>query len=234
MHIEFVNFVAGAQQARGIAVVIDVFRAFTTSCYCFAAGASEFLAVGSEQRALLLREQHPGALLLGERYGKPLAGFDCGNSPSAVETMNLNGRTVIHTTHAGTQGLVNARGAEQVLTGAFVNARATANYIKSLQPELVTLVRMGLHAETACDEDWLYADYLAALLRGEAVDDAEFADALRRSPFSARFFDPAQPWSPEQDFHCCLKFNAFNFVLQARAIDTDLCRLDVINFQEKL
>jgi len=232
MQVECVDFVEGAQKARGIAVVIDVFRAFTTSCYCFASGARSFLAVGSSERALSMREQYPETLLLGERYGKPLPGFDFGNSPSAVMNRDLTGRTVIHTTHAGTQGLVNATGAEQVLTGAFVNARATADYIISQRPLHVTLVRMGLHAETPCDEDWLYADYLAGLLRGESISERVIARKLKNSAFSQRFFDPAQPWSPEQDFHCCLEFNKFDFVLRAHAVDNDLCRLEMIHPQE--
>lgn len=232
MHIEFVDFVAGAQKARGIAVVIDVFRAFTTSCFCFASGATDFYAVGDKARALQLRQQYPSAVLLGERYGKPLAGFDFGNSPSAVAAQDLTAKTVIHTTHAGTQGLVNATAADQVLTGAFVNARATAQYILQQQPQWVTLVRMGLHAQMPSDEDWFYADYLAALLRGDAVDEDEILLRLKQSPFSERFFDPTQPWSPEADFACCVAFNRFDFVLRAHRVDQDVCRLQVIHPQQ--
>lgn len=228
MHIEFVDFVSGAQKARGIAVVIDVFRAFTTACYCMAAGAKTLYAVGSSERALRFRDSHPSAVLLGERFGKPLPGFDFGNSPSVVAKQVFTAKTLVHTTHAGTQGLVNATEAEQVLTGAFVNARATADYILREHPEQVTLVRMGLNAATPSDEDWLYADYLAALLRGEPVDEKKIEQHLRESPFSARFFDPLQPWNPAEDFDCCLQFNRFNFVLRAHAVGSDMCRIEVL------
>ena len=48
----------------------------------------------------------PGALLTGERRARPLAGFDAGNSPTELAALGLHGRTLVHTTHAGTQGLV--------------------------------------------------------------------------------------------------------------------------------
>jgi len=226
MQIEFVDFVAGARMARGVTVVIDVFRAFSTACYCIAAGCDEIFAVGDEQRARALGARYPASVLLGERYGRRLPGFDFGNSPSEVASQSFVGKTVIHTTHAGTQGLVNAHNADIVLTGAFVNARATASYIRQLAPAYVTLVRMGLHASEPSDEDNMYADYLAALLRGEAVDERGIYSALRRSPYAARFFDPAQPWSPEADFDHCLSFNRFNFVLLAQTCGLDVCKLE--------
>ncbi|WP_075187160.1 2-phosphosulfolactate phosphatase [Teredinibacter haidensis] len=225
MQIEFVDFVAGARNAQGLVVVIDVFRAFTTACYCLDAGAEKIIAVGDSEQALNYRYQLNQCVLLGERFGRKLPGFDFGNSPSEIAGQSLQGKTVIHTTHAGTQGLVNAVGADEVLTGAFVNARATANYILAREPERVTLVRMGLNADTRSDEDWFYADYLAAILNGDAVDDATVYQKLKASPFSARFFDETQPWSPAADFECCLAFNTFDFVLKARRLDDQACEL---------
>jgi Phosphosulfolactate phosphohydrolase and related enzymes len=228
MQINVVDFVAGAKQARGVTVVIDVFRAFTTACYCFNAGAETVIAVDDSDRALAMADTLSRPVLLGERYGKRLPGFDFGNSPSEIAGERLQGKTVVHTTHAGTQGLVNARNAETVYTGAFVNARATAAVIQSLSPKIVTLVRMGLNANEASDEDWLYADYLTELLRGREVDDGIVYRKLRASPYSARFFDPAQPWSPSADFDYCLNFNHFNFALQAQAISANASELSVI------
>ena len=39
MQVECLDFVAGARAARGLAVVIDVFRAFSVACYATAGGA---------------------------------------------------------------------------------------------------------------------------------------------------------------------------------------------------
>lgn len=55
--------------ARGVAVVIDVIRAFTTAAYAFAAGASDMVPVGTLDEARALRERFPAALLMGESHG---------------------------------------------------------------------------------------------------------------------------------------------------------------------
>jgi 2-phosphosulfolactate phosphatase len=127
----------------------------------------------------------------------------------------LRAKTIIHTTHAGTQGLVNAEHATELLTGAFVNAKATADYIRSKSPALVTLVRMGLEAATSSDEDNLCADYLENLLMDNDFDASVIEPTLRKSPFAARFFDPAKPWNPPSDFELCLNIDAFDFAIKA-------------------
>src|SRR5690554_345264 len=108
MKIVTTDFVAGARDAQNIVVVIDVFRAFSVVCYCFMQGAKAILPAGAVKEALALKERYPGALLIGEREGKKLPGFDLGNSPVEVLESNLEGKILIHTTHAGTQGIVNA------------------------------------------------------------------------------------------------------------------------------
>src|SRR5512139_897465 len=143
MQIEVLDHVAGASRARGIAVVIDVFRAFTVAPHAIAAGASRVLPAGEIEEALAIRQTLPDALLVGERHARKLPGFDAGNSPTEILALGVAGRPVIHTTHAGTQGLVNATGAVEVLTGSMVNVSAIARYVESRAPSQVTLVRMG-------------------------------------------------------------------------------------------
>ncbi|WP_420208794.1 2-phosphosulfolactate phosphatase [Candidatus Electronema sp. JC] len=224
------DFAAGAEAAEGIAVIIDVFRAFSTACYCLHGLAARLLPAGSIEEALALRRRLPDAVLIGERGGRKIEGFDFGNSPTEVQTADLKGKNVIQTTHAGTQGLVKAMKADEVLTGAFVNAKATARCILSRSPKVVTLVRMGWQAETPSDEDSLCADYLECLLTGAAFDEASVWPLLRASPCSSRFFDPAKPWSPSTDFDLCLKLNCFDFALTARTSPEDgllsLCKIE--------
>ncbi len=215
MRIEKTDFVAGASGARGIVVVIDVFRAFTTACYCFAKGVEKIIPVGEIENAVTLGREIEGAILIGEREGKRLAGFDYGNSPTEIVDADLVGKIIIQTTHSGTQGLVKAALAEELFTGAFVNAQATCTYIKSRSPELVTLVRMGLGAKVASDEDNLCADYLESLLLGTKFNVDTIEPTLRKSSFSERFFDPTKPWNPPSDFTHCLRINAFDFAIQA-------------------
>jgi 2-phosphosulfolactate phosphatase len=84
VQVDVLDHVAGAREARGIAVVIDVFRAFSVAPYAFDAGAARVLPAGEIDDALELGRRFPGALLAGERHARKLPGFDAGNSPTEI------------------------------------------------------------------------------------------------------------------------------------------------------
>jgi 2-phosphosulfolactate phosphatase len=216
MRIELMDHVAGAREARGIVVVIDVFRAFSVAAYAFDAGAARVLPVAEIEDAKALARRFPGAVLAGERHARKLPGFDIGNSPTELRNIDLRGKVLVHTTHAGTQGLVNATGAEEVLTGAFVNISAVRRYITARAPAQVSLVRMGHEARERCAEDDLYAECLRMLLAGENAPLHEVRERLRDAPAAAKFFDPACDWAPRDDFDYCTDVDRFDFVLRAR------------------
>lgn len=212
--IHIADFVAGARNARGLVVVIDVFRAFSLAAHAMARGAARIWPVAAIEHAIALKKSHPEAILLGERYAKPLPGFDGGNSPADLERVDVRDRTIIHTTHAGTQGLTNAVLADEVITGALVNAAAIVEYIRRTSPDRVTLVRMGQHALGRCEEDDACADLISARLRGDTRDIEAIRARLRGAPSAAKFFDPACDWAPERDFDLCTQFDVFDFVLR--------------------
>jgi 2-phosphosulfolactate phosphatase len=212
--IEIVDFVAGARNARGLVVVIDVFRAFSVAAYAHARGAAKIIPVGSIDEARALKAGSPDAYLIGERHARPLPGFDSGNSPADLERLDLRGRTLIHTTHAGTQGLTHAVQAHEVITGALVNAAAIVRYVRLRQPDRVTLVRMGHEARERCEEDDLCADLLHQRLLGAEPDISAIPARLRTAPSAAKFFDPACDWAPERDFELCTRVDEFDFVLR--------------------
>jgi len=216
MQVEVFDHVAGAREARGIAVVIDVFRAFSVAAYAFDAGAARVLPVAEIEDAKALGRRFPGAVLAGERHARRLPGFDIGNSPTDVRAIDLRGKVLVHTTHAGTQGLVNATGADEVLTGAFVNISAVSRYILGRAPQRVSLVRMGHEARERCAEDDLYAECLRLLLLGQPAPLAEVRERLRNAPAAAKFFDPACDWAPRDDFEYCTDVDRFDFVLRLR------------------
>lgn len=213
MEVRIVDFVAGARSATGIAVVIDVFRAFSVAAHAVARGAKKIVPVAEIETARALKAANPDWLLVGERHARRLPGFDCGNSPTEVTALPLEGRTIIHTTHAGTQGLVNASNADEVLTGALVNAAAIVRYLRAKQPREVTLIRMGHEAREGADEDDACAELLSARLRGDAPDTSSIQSRLRNAAGAHKFFDPACDWAPESDFNYCTQVDAFDFVL---------------------
>ena len=193
MKIHEYDFVDGARRARGSVVIIDVFRAFSTACYAFANGAESVIAIDEIEKARQLKQEIPGAVLIGERGGKKIEGFDYGNSPTEIENAAFTGKTIVLTTHAGTQGLVNAASADKLFTGSFVNAKAAVRQILKFAPSEVSLVRMGWQAAENSDEDDLCAEYLKSLLLDLPFDTGSVKPILKASPYSERFFDPAKP-----------------------------------------
>ena len=142
MDIKILHLIEGAKAAVGTTVIIDVFRAFSVEAYMLAMGADKVIPIGSSDIAYEMKKADPTIILAGERHGKIMPGFDTGNSPSQLSSIDLKGKTVVHTTSAGTQGIANAKGATEILGCGLVNARATAEYIKRSGAEQVSLVCM--------------------------------------------------------------------------------------------
>lgn len=214
MEILRLSLVEGSKKARGLTVIIDVFRAFTTAAYVMANGAERIHPVGSLEEAFRLRELHPDWVLMGERGGKRVPGFDYGNSPYEVSHVDFTGRTVVQTTSAGTQGIVNAVGADEILLGSFVTADAVVEYIKSRNPETVSLVAMGWGGRVKSPEDEGFAEYVEMKLGGLEPDFESMKKRIREHPQGEKFFDPEQPEFVEGDFHCAMDLNRFGFCLR--------------------
>lgn len=214
MRIHVADFVAGAASARGVAIVIDVFRACSLQAHALAAGAVAIVPVEGVEEAQALKAQHPDWLLVGERHARRLSGFDCGNSPAEVLAASPRGRTLIHTTHAGTQGLMAAsRAVRHVFTGAFVNLSATISAVRALSPDEVTIIAMGHEAREPCAEDDLCREVMIAALEQRQLSIGNLADRLRDVPAAAKFFDPEADWAPEADFDLCTRFDAVPFAI---------------------
>ena len=153
-------------------------------------------------------------MLAGERDGRPLPGFDFPNSPAAILRADLAGRTVVLRTSAGVQGLLAVSGACEVLTGSFINAGAIVAWIRQRAPAAVSLVCMGWNGSERTAEDEACADYLAAAIGGAAPDFGPIRARLREDPCGAKFFDPARPWFPAEDFAACMQLSRYPFVLR--------------------
>ena len=214
MKIQILELIEGAKAAEGLTVVIDVFRAFSLECYLYSRGAAAIYPVGSIEEARMRKEADPDILLIGERRGRICQGFDYGNSPSQTQHGDIAGRRIIHTTSSGTQGIVNARHADEILTGSLVNAKAVAGYIKKRQPEIVSLVAMGNGGVRTAKEDVLCAEYIKSLLEGKSCSIDAKIRALKDDG-AEHFFDPdKQEIFPEEDYWLCTKCNIFPFVLR--------------------
>jgi 2-phosphosulfolactate phosphatase len=192
----------GARLALGTAVVIDVFRAFTTAAFCVAAGAREVVLVGDHEQALALKAGDPSLFLAGEIGGRPIPGFDMGNSPSRIDGLDLAGRRVVLRTSAGTQGAVAAAVATEIVLGSLVIAGATVRYVRDR--DLVSLVAMGTHGGDDHGEDEICAAYLEQQL----LDAAPPRPVIPLAPA-----DEWPDWFPRRDAELALDVDRFAFAL---------------------
>ncbi len=215
MDINILHLIKGAKKARGLTVVIDVFRAFSVACYLFNNGAEKIIAVGDLEIAQKLKENSPNNIFIGERGGKKLPGFDYGNSPSEIESEDFTGKILVHTTSAGTQGIVNTINSDKIITGSFVNAQAIIDFIRRENPSHLSLVCMGVAGKKKSEEDVFCARYIKTMLTGEKFNFQKIVKKLKKGS-GKRFFDENLKWSPKRDFELCLDLNRFDFVIEAR------------------
>lgn len=222
MNVQILQLIEGARAARGLTVIIDVFRAFSLEAYLFASGAEKIYPVGDEALSRRLKSENPDFILAGEREGRILPGFDTGNAPSELDKINVKGKTVVHTTSAGTQGIANAINANEILGCSLVNARATAEYIERSGAENVSLVCMGWMAQYPTEEDTLCALYIKSLLEGTPFDIESGVESLKHTS-GAKFFDSEQnDVFPREDFFMCTDVDKFDFVMKLVKNETEI------------
>lgn len=215
--VNILHLIEGAKQAEGLTVIIDVFRAISLECYLYDMGVKEIRPIGSVEDAFVLHEKMPDSVLIGERNGKKCDGFDFGNSPSTVLPDAVKGKTILHTTSAGTQGIVNATKATEIITGSLVNAKAVAAYIKKKQPKVVSLVCMGNAGVRPAAEDELCAEYIKSLVAGTELPDFEHRVADLQRHGGEHFFDEnRQEIYPKEDFFMCIKYDKFPFIIKIK------------------
>lgn len=163
------------------AVVVDVLRATTTLSFALDAGAARVIPVASPQEAFALRAREPGAWLCGEREGLRIPGFDRGNSPFEYPASAVAGRTLIFASTNGSSAMLSARTARRRFLGAFVNATALVDAVKTdAEVAILCAGRLGAFAlEDAACAGWLCARFEA---RGAAITGPGARLALRLAP----------------------------------------------------
>ena len=208
--------IASAPECRGAVVVIDVLRAFTTAAYAFAAGAEAIVLVKDPEEAFALKRKSPELLLAGEVDGRPIPGFDYGNSPAAISKANLKRKRLVLRSSSGTQGVVGASQAGEVLLGSLVVASATARYLKKRGTPLVTLLAMGSVRALDKEEDIACSNFMAGVLGGDALEAEEAARRVRESPAGRNALDPKIDWISPEDLECAVAVDKFRFAMPVK------------------
>ena len=215
MEIAIQSLLEGAGRAKGAVAVIDVFRAFTTAAMALANGARRIIMVGTVEEALALRKSGVGQVCMGEVGGRAPEGFDFGNSPFEIRSVDFTETTIIQRTSAGTQGIVQAaKRAERLYAASLVTAEATVRAIRAAALDHVTLVAMGNNGQSRADEDEICAIHLRNRLQGRASDPDAVRALIRAGGEAARFFDPARPYLHPEDVEIALDIDRYDLAIE--------------------
>jgi len=173
LYIDAVLTPADVQSANlnNICIVVDVLRASSTIVTLLSKGCKGVYTVETITDARCLA-QLKGLLLVGERNGIKVDGFDYGNSPFELEEFEPDGRDAVLTTTNGTKAVQKVSAAPEVLIGCFLNARACCERALELSHKHdtdINIVCAGEKGRFVLDDAYC-TGYLAEVL----VEVAEF------------------------------------------------------------
>lgn len=214
MEIRMGSLVRDAQEATGTAIIIDVFRAFTTAAIAFDRGATQITLVAEADDALALYRSGVGDLLMGEVDGKRPEGFDFGNSPYEISQADVAGKSLVQSTRAGTVGVAAAANADVIYLGSFLVAKATTDAILRNRPEVVSIVAMGDQGRVRSDEDEQCGIYLRNILEGRRPDFDAVKSLIMTGGATQKFFDASQPQFHPQDVDLALQVDRYPFAMR--------------------
>lgn len=198
-------------------VVVDIFRASSTSSYILHGGAHSLRAVLAPEESFGIKEKEPDVLLVGEQDGIRIEGFDLGNSPSQILTSNIVGKDVVLRSTSGTPALNRVRECKELIFGSFTTLSAVVAHLNRTGCKKTVVVATG--REDSEDEEFFTAFKLK--LAGKQIDKTALIERMRKHPRSQRFFQNISHF-PEADFELCLDVDRFNFFIRAEKIGGEL------------
>ena len=211
MEIRMGSLLGGAQEAEGTAIIIDVFRAFTTAAIAFSRGVEKIVLVAEIEEALQLRDAGVGQICMGEVAGKRPEGFDFGNSPYEISQADLAGKTLIQSTRAGTVGVAAAGRADEIYVGSL--AEATVKAVSRDGPDIVSIVAMGAEARVRADEDEQCALYLRNLFQGRRPSHDSVRSLILAGEEAQKYGDPGRPHFRPEDREAALQIDSIPFAI---------------------
>jgi len=214
LKIKTVSLSDDLSKITGLAVVIDVLRAFTTSCFIIENKAKCIYPVSDLIDALKLKEENNDWILIGERKGLKVEGSDYGNSPTELKRVNLENKTVILTTSAGTQAIDKLVNVDKIITGAFVNVGAIAKYIRKNNFDEITFICTD--NRWLDNEDYKLAEYVSDLVLDKNPSFEQIKKYIINHPTADGFLRKPYTKTSKSDFNLAMQINRFDFVIEAQ------------------
>jgi 2-phosphosulfolactate phosphatase len=159
-----------------IVVIVDIFRATSTMMAALANGVESITPIMDLETCRGFASK--GYVIAGERNGLAAEGFELGNSPLAYLNQAYSGKMIAMTTTNGTLAIEKTKAeANQVLIGAFVNLKATVQYLID-RPQDILILCAGWKGKFNL-EDSLYAGALVSSLHPHFQTECDSAIALK-------------------------------------------------------
>ncbi len=228
-NIKIIIATDGCESAKGICAVFDVLRASSVECHLHLVGAKKVFPQESVELTLKMKSENKDVILLGEREGEKIKGFDFGNSPSEIleNADKIKDKICYHNTTAGTQAFnkcLQNKNVKEVLISSPNNLNATIKYLKKfLGKETICLVAAGDLGY--CLEDFMICEYLKSLLIGEKpkLSMEEIKKKIKETT-GAKFFKNFS-YYPSIDFDICFKIDVIDKII--KLIDGEAVKFDV-------
>jgi 2-phosphosulfolactate phosphatase len=221
----------GVVGVGGPVVVVDVIRAFSTAAYAFGAGARCIYLVASVEEALAFKRAHAGSIAMGEDRGLRPDGFDLPNSPALAAACDMDDRTVVQRTSAGTQGVIAASSATRLWCASLVCASATAAAVHEAALGAPSYVITGWFADRPDrpgSDDRLTAEHIEAIRLDALADPTEVARRVANSDEATQTLALGLHHCHPDDISLAVDVDRFAFAMEVTRDDLGL-RLDRID-----
>jgi 2-phosphosulfolactate phosphatase len=201
-------------------VVVDIFRATSTMITALANGVKSITPIADLDTCREMSKE--GFVIAGERNGFLAEGFELGNSPLAYLNGKYAGKKIAMTTTNGTLAIEKSKsGSNEILIGAFLNLKATADYLAGQDFDI--LIHCAGWKGKFNLEDSLYAGALVSLLADHFNWECDGAIAMKNlyeqnadqlKPFlnQASHAKRLQNQNIEADIDFCLAMNKYEIV----------------------
>lgn len=204
------------------AVVIDMLRATSVITTAMNNGCKKVIPVLTIDEALeTAKNIKEDVILGGERKGLKINGFDFSNSPLEYSSDVICGKTLVMTTTNGTKAIRGSIGANNILIGSVLNAKAVAEKLLKLKNDVV-IVNAGTYGQFSID-DFICSGYIISCLKEMA--DVELSDVAITANYVyennkdikgfakfAKHYKRIMELKLEEDFEYCCKKDTIKIV----------------------
>ncbi|MHA1303311.1 MAG: 2-phosphosulfolactate phosphatase [Candidatus Heimdallarchaeaceae archaeon] len=165
-----------------IFIVVDTFRASTSLVTLIDSGAERIFVVGNKKEAIFLKEHfNPSPILIGEKNGFKIKGFNYGNNPSLFYDLDFRGYEIVFTSTSGAKRILLLQNQKYILIGSLVNLTSISEEAVRLQREGcgdIYIIPVGYYED---EEAYIEEDWITSVLIAEKVKELEKSTELVKS-----------------------------------------------------